>query len=53
VSGWILRRRAARHGDLPSQRRIVPVEMVAGDWAAGNGITGEPVSTRAKSCLIW
>ena len=46
LSGWILRRRAARHGDLPSQRRIVPVEMVARDWAAGNGITGEPVSTR-------
>lgn len=46
VSGWILRRRAARHGDLPSQRRIVPVEMVARDWAAANDITGEPVSTR-------
>jgi len=36
----------ARHGDLPSQRLIVPVETVARDWAAGNGITGEPASTR-------
>jgi polyhydroxybutyrate depolymerase len=50
VAGWILRRRAARHGDLPSQRRTVPVETVArdwaADWAAGNGITGEPDSVR-------
>jgi len=44
VAGWILRRRAARHGDLPSQRRTVAVETVARDWAAGNGITGEPDS---------
>jgi polyhydroxybutyrate depolymerase len=46
VAGWILRRRAARHGDLPSQRRTVPVETVARDWAAGNGITGEPAQVR-------
>lgn len=44
VAGAILRRRAARHGDLPSQRRVVPVETVARDWAAGNDITGEPVA---------
>jgi polyhydroxybutyrate depolymerase len=43
VGGWILRRRAARHGDLPSERRAAPVEAVARDWAAGNGISGEPV----------
>ena len=49
VSGWMLRRRAARHGDLPSQRRIVPVETAARDWAAGNGITGEPAVTRLPS----
>jgi polyhydroxybutyrate depolymerase len=48
VAGWILRRRAARHGDLPSQRRIVPVETVATDWAAGNGITGEPFAVRLR-----
>ena len=46
VAGWILRRRAARHGDLPSQRRVVPVETVARDWAVANGITGEPVAVR-------
>jgi len=40
--GRTLRRRAARHGDLPSERRVVPVEAVARDWAAGNGIGGEP-----------
>jgi polyhydroxybutyrate depolymerase len=42
--GWLMRRRAARHGDLPSERRVVPVETVARDWAAGNGIAGEPAS---------
>ena len=46
VGGWLLRRRAARHGDLPSERRTAPVEMVTRDWAAGNGISGEPVSER-------
>jgi polyhydroxybutyrate depolymerase len=44
AAGWILRRRAARHGDLPAERRTVPVETVARDWAAGNGIGGEPVA---------
>jgi polyhydroxybutyrate depolymerase len=44
VGGWMLRRRAARHGDLPSERRTVPVETVARDWAAGNGISGDPDS---------
>jgi poly(3-hydroxybutyrate) depolymerase len=49
VGGWMLRRRAARHGDLPSERRTVPVETVARDWAAGNGIGGDPVSERLAS----
>jgi polyhydroxybutyrate depolymerase len=40
--GLIMRRRAARHGDLPAERRVPPMEAVARDWAAGNGITGEP-----------
>jgi polyhydroxybutyrate depolymerase len=43
VGGWILRRRAARHEDLPSERRVAPVETVARDWAEGNGIGGDPV----------
>jgi polyhydroxybutyrate depolymerase len=42
VSGWILRRRAARHGDLPAERKVVAAETVARDWARGNGITGAP-----------
>ena len=46
VAGLILRRRAARNGDLPSQRRVVAVETVARDWAAANGISGEPASVR-------
>ena len=46
VGGWILRRRAARHGDLPSERRTAPVETVARDWAAGNGICGDPAVSR-------
>ena len=46
VVGWIMRRRAARHGDLPSERRVAPVEEVARDWAAGNGIGGDPAVER-------
>jgi polyhydroxybutyrate depolymerase len=46
VAGWILRRRAARHGDLPSERRVAPVETVARDWAAGNGISDGPAVSR-------
>jgi polyhydroxybutyrate depolymerase len=46
VAGLILRRRAARHGDLPSERRTAPVELIARDWAAGNGITGDPAGAR-------
>jgi polyhydroxybutyrate depolymerase len=42
VAGVILRRRVARHGDLPSERVTAAVETVARDWAAGNGITGDP-----------
>ena len=46
VVGVILRRRAARHGDLPSERRVAPVEEVTKDWAAGNGIGGDPAAER-------
>jgi polyhydroxybutyrate depolymerase len=46
ILGLILRRRAARAGDLPSERRVAPVEEVARDWAAGNGIGREPVAER-------
>jgi polyhydroxybutyrate depolymerase len=40
--GRALRQRAKRHGDLPAERRMAAVETVAGDWATGNGIGGEP-----------
>jgi polyhydroxybutyrate depolymerase len=40
--GRKLRRRAAGHGDRPGERTVSPVEGIARDWAAGNGITGEP-----------
>ena len=40
--GRTLRRRTARHGDQPAERVVAPVEAVARDWAAGNGITGDP-----------
>jgi polyhydroxybutyrate depolymerase len=61
VPGWIMRRRAARHGDLMSERRTAPVETVARDWAAGNGIGGDPVVSQlrvaagdpAVSLLTW
>jgi polyhydroxybutyrate depolymerase len=46
VGGWLLRHRAARHGDLASERRVVPIETVARDWAAGNEIGGDPVAER-------
>jgi len=51
VGGWILRRRAARHGDLPSERRVTAVETVARDWAAGNGIGGPVFERPAVSQL--
>lgn len=42
--GRLLQRRAIRHGDPISERRAVPVETVARDWAAGNGVAGAPVA---------
>jgi polyhydroxybutyrate depolymerase len=48
VIGLIMRRRGARHGDLPAERRTVPVETVARDWAAGNGIGGGPVVSQLE-----
>jgi polyhydroxybutyrate depolymerase len=42
--GRLLQRRAVRHGDQISERRVVPVETVGRDWATANGITGGPVA---------
>jgi polyhydroxybutyrate depolymerase len=42
LSGWVLRRRAVRHGELPGEAQVAGAEEVARDWAASNGITGGP-----------
>jgi len=44
LPGLVLRRRAAKHGDLPSRRRVAGAETVARDWAAVNGTGGEPAA---------
>jgi polyhydroxybutyrate depolymerase len=43
LSGLIMRRRAAKHGELPGEDVVAGAEAVAGDWAAGNGIESAPV----------
>jgi polyhydroxybutyrate depolymerase len=42
LSGLLLKRRAARHGELPGGDVVAGAEAVTADWAAGNGITGSP-----------
>jgi polyhydroxybutyrate depolymerase len=42
MSGMLLRRRAARHGELAGEDIVAGAEAVAADWAAGNGITSRP-----------
>jgi polyhydroxybutyrate depolymerase len=42
LSGAILRRRMARHGELPGESVVVGVEQTCADWVAGNGITTAP-----------
>jgi len=42
LSGLILKRRAARHGELRGEDVVTGAEALARDWAAGNGITSEP-----------
>ena len=43
LSGLVLKRRAARHGELPGEDLVAGAETVARDWAAGNGIRSGPV----------
>ena len=43
MSGLILKRRAARHGELPGEDVVAGAEAVAADWAAGNSIRSGPV----------
>jgi len=42
MSGLILKRRAARHGELPGEDVVAGAEAVAADWAAGNSIKTGP-----------
>jgi polyhydroxybutyrate depolymerase len=43
LPGLMLKRRAARHGELPGEDVVAGAEAVAADWAAGNGIEPDPV----------
>jgi polyhydroxybutyrate depolymerase len=43
LSGLILKRRAARHGELPGENVVAGAAAVAADWAAGNGIEPDPI----------
>jgi len=38
LSGFLLKRRAVRHGELPGEDVVTGAEEVAADWAAANGI---------------
>jgi polyhydroxybutyrate depolymerase len=42
LTGQILRRRAARHGELPGEDVVAGAEDVVGDWARANGIAAGP-----------
>ena len=42
LSGRVLRRRAARHGELPGEDIVVGAEALMINWAGANGITGAP-----------
>jgi polyhydroxybutyrate depolymerase len=39
LSGRVLKRRAAKHGELPGEDLVAGAEEVVADWAAANGIT--------------
>lgn len=43
LSGLAVKRRAARHGELPGEDLVAGAEAVAADWASGNGLTAAPV----------
>jgi polyhydroxybutyrate depolymerase len=42
LSGLVLKRRAARHGELPGEDVVTGAEALARDWASGNGIKSGP-----------
>ena len=43
LSGRILKRRAARHGERPGEDVVAGAEAVVADWATANGIPGSGV----------
>jgi polyhydroxybutyrate depolymerase len=42
-SGFLLKRRAAKYGELPGEDIVAGAEAVATDWATANGVTAGPV----------
>jgi polyhydroxybutyrate depolymerase len=42
LPGMMLRRRMARHGELPGEAVVAGAEDTCGDWASANGITTYP-----------
>jgi polyhydroxybutyrate depolymerase len=42
LAGWVLRRRARRHGEQPGENAVAGALATANDWAAGNGAVGAP-----------
>lgn len=42
LHGWLLRRRAVRHGERPGESVVAGAHATAGDWAASNGIAAGP-----------
>jgi polyhydroxybutyrate depolymerase len=49
LSGRILKRRAARHGELPGEDIVAGAEAVVADWATGNGIAGNGIAGRGMT----
>ena len=44
LSGRVLKRRAARHGELPGEDIVAGAEAVVADWATANGVTGSEIT---------
>lgn len=42
LSGLVLKRRTARHGELPAEDVVTGAEALARDWVSGNGIKSGP-----------
>jgi polyhydroxybutyrate depolymerase len=49
LSGILLRRRAARHGEQPGEDLVAGAETVAADWATGNGIRSGPATEELQA----